>query len=493
MSDNKTLDINVAIATITPAASDEALQIFDDKHKKKHDEPHHHESSNHPLMPHHKQPEHHEPGSSSDHPEVFEKENKKMIVLGNISDEQHHKPRTASRGKSDSEQESDPHHRPKGKGPSDNLMRPTAARVLEVQELEERRKKKEQPAAAISPKRTGGEKDWTPSDRLLRPTQSRLQDAKEWEAHKERAPYDDDIWWDLRKPAELAKVNPNTPSKLHEPTASFAKSVRPKYEAPPEVTPTKDLPPAHHQHVTPIESDSPLLKQTTATSLHSKRTEIHPPEPPKHVPQLKLVSQATGPQNVASKLSSDTISSKLHKYKTRDQAQQELLAKQEQQHAGHKTASPAQTKKVTGVSSRLMELNESLKQSTRTKVTKVVNDPREAGWAKVHGKTHIPTIEEMHDHMAKNEGGSGQHNNQTSNSTIASHEHNSSGSIMNSAEMNEGHHNEHGLYPDEQQQHQQHHDTHHHHHHHGGNDNNEEDTQSREEELAQGVNTLEVN
>lgn len=479
----KPLDLGVATATILPAKSEDALQIFDRKELPIEDD-----MPIPPPAPVQAQ----EPSNGPENPAVFEKEKGRKIVLGTIDDADKvspsktvkvtpkrntspNKARNSSPRRSVSPRVRDsPNNNEspsKIREPSASLMKTTAARVRDVQVLEDRKQKKD-PNSSPQKKREGEDRNYQPSERLLRPTQSRIMDVREWEAHKERQKYEDDIWWEMRKPAETAKVNPNTPSKLHEPTASFAKQVRPKYEAPKEETktPVKEV----HRLPAKIDQDSPLLKKTTAAKVQSWKSEVTPPEPPK--PHLNLESKTTGPQNVQSKLSYDTASSKLNKWKTKEQQQAEQ----------QKPASPGpnQTKKVAHVSPRLLELNESLKMSVKSKVVKNNSDPRESGWAPIHGKVHIPTIEEMHDHLVRQ-----YHHEQ---STISSHP-NSSGSAMNSGDIDDHHEHHQVVYPDEQHhgEEQQHHEEEQEQQHHEEEESRPEDDEHLQ--LSENLQTLDVN
>lgn len=301
---------------------------------------------------------------------VFEKKNKQMIVLGNIEEEeekarlkaeQEAKDKAKQKRKSTSPRpqrntdtpqslQSDDSAPLKVKEPSESLMRATAARVRDSQVLEDRKRDKE---GAKSPSRRKSlDAAPGPSERLLRPTQARIMDVKEWENHKERSKYEDDIWWELRKPSETAKPKPNTPSKLHEPTAAFSKQVRSKYD--PATAAAIESPPKEVHVPAKIDDNSPLLKRTMATKVNTwKQTEVVV-ESPK--PVLQLYSHQSGPHNVGSKLFYDTKASQLNKFKGKEEKEKELEKK---------TASPADAKKVKGVSPRLLELNQSLKHSVR--------------------------------------------------------------------------------------------------------------------------------
>jgi hypothetical protein len=429
---------------------------------------------------------------------VYEAEKGKKIVLGTIAPTDKPRstsPRTANRNgrKSASPQRKS---RPstgnsnvtatttdkpatKFKEVSESLMKPTAARVRDGEVLDERKRHKS-PEKNISPSRrksvetvntdtppSSASSNVGPSERLLRPTQSRISEQKEWQSHKERSKYEDDIWWELRKPAELAKVKPGTPSKLTEPTASFAKSVRPKYDAAAakiEATPPKESVP--HPLPAPINVDSPLLKKTYAATINSwKQNEI------KHEvnkPVLDLPSQVTGPQHVSSKLSYDTKSSVLNKWKSKEQLEKQKQSSSPSAAASSSSSGAAATKKVKEPSSRLLELNESTRLSQRPKAAKSTVDPRESGWHLDHKKPHIPTIDDMHDAMIRTH--SAHHHNHTKgdmhsqscNSTILTGSDrdlnpDSSGSAMNS---HDDHYDENdGVHEHPHHHHQQYHES----------------------------------
>lgn len=386
--------------------------------------------------------------SQVDQSAIFEKKNKKMIVLGSVTEEEekarlvaeqeakekaerlkHQKARKSTSPRHPRNTEtpqsllSDDSAPVKVKEPSESLMRATAARVRDSQVLEDRKREKETAKSPSRRKSDNGSASYTPSERLLRPTQARVMDVKEWEAHKERSKYEDDIWWELRKPNETAKPNPNTPSKLYENTAAFSKQIRNKYD--PATAAVLASPPREVHIPAKIDDNSPLLKKTTAAKVQTWRQTEIVQESPK--PVLKLVSNQSGPHHVESKLFYDTKASQLQKYKSKEEAEKELEKK---------TASPASGKKVKGVSPRLLELNESLKNSVRPKYDKVEGDRRESGWTTVR-KTHIPTIEEMHDTLVRSSG-----------SVVYSHR-DSSGSAFDSRDHEDDHHENNHLEPDQ--------------------------------------------
>jgi hypothetical protein len=259
---------------------------------------------------------------------------------------------------------------------SDRLLKPTASRVRDNQVLEEKKRQKD-----ASPPKRKIDNNYVPSDRLMKTTQSRIASVKEWETHKERSKYEDDIWWEMRKPAEAARIKPGTPSKLYDATTSYAQSTRVKYDKQPESPPKEIVIPAK------IDSESPLLKKTLATKASTWKPEIvvESPKPGK----LVLPSQQTGPQHVESKLGCETKSSRLNKWRNKEEETQQLASP---------PSAPSSAHKVKEVSPRLLELNESLKYSVRPKAARPAADPRELGWnTKCSFKPHIPTLDELHE------------------------------------------------------------------------------------------------
>ena len=439
----------VLTATIVPANSDNALQIFEKREEQPQVQVQPEENSNQNTQSENNVSRVNSVASTDvDKTAVFEKKKGKMIVLGSIDNEGHqavsknNKTRMRSISPREGRKSSPRHQRSletpqtvqseqtepfKVREPSESLMKSTAARVRDLQVLEERKKG----TYNSPPKRKSVENSWTPSESLLRPTQARIMDGKEWEAHKERSKYEDDIWWELRKPAETAKPKPNTPSKLFEKTASFSKTIRPKYD-PQAAAPA--TPPKEVHHLPPkINNDSPLLKATTAAKMQSwKQTEIVPEQPK---PVLHLYSNQSGPQQVQSKLCYDTKAAALNRWKSKEQLEKE---------AAEKVSPNPNGKKVKGVSPRLLELNESLKYSVKPKYEKTNVDPREVGWTTVR-RTSIPTIEEMHDTLVRSSG------------SIVFSQRDSSGSALTSQEYDEEGHRH--IAPEETEDGHHHHDV----------------------------------
>lgn len=65
--------------------------------------------------------------------------------------------------------------------------------------------------------------------RLMKPTKNRLNDMKEWQDRIENKKYEDDIWWEKRKPLKTAKEMPNVTSRLFQPTKAYLCGKREKF------------------------------------------------------------------------------------------------------------------------------------------------------------------------------------------------------------------------------------------------------------------------
>lgn len=253
--------------------------------------------------------------------------------------------------------------------PSQRLLRTTAARVRDQSILETRKKDK---VLEVTPPKKKVD-NYTPSSRLLTTTQCRVSDVKEWEAHKERAKYENDIWWEARKPGATAKQNPSTPSKLLATTTAYDSAKRAKHD-PHKV----DSPPAVPSERVKINEKSPLLKPTTA--LHYNTWKVEPPKP--EFPSLVLEAHSTGPA-VQSKVNYETAAFQHAQWKNRQQKEDEIQAR---------PISPG-GRKISEVSPRLLDLNKNLKAAARAKVLKVDDDPRESGWRKSFAKSQIPEVD----------------------------------------------------------------------------------------------------
>lgn len=273
------------------------------------------------------------------------------------SDGSHEPPRSAERT-----------GRSKIYSPSDSLARTTKARICDQLMLENARKAKDPPKVKIP------HAGYQPSERLLRTTQARIADTKEWEAAKDRVNYDDDIWWELRRPAPCAHVKAEVPSKLMEPTTAFKQSVRKKKD---EAEKEKIVSP--HKETATINPASPLLKMTRTSIGHSWKPEQQPPAEP--APSLVLLGAQTGPQ-VQSKVMEETVATIHSRWVPKTQEVQEVVA-------------PA-TKYAKPPSERLLAYNASMRHQARDKAVKDLGDPRERGWdVRNIGKETIPTLDEV--------------------------------------------------------------------------------------------------
>jgi hypothetical protein len=259
---------------------------------------------------------------------------------------------------------------PPVKTASNRLLKTTAARMNDQQILETRKKDRE--SEIISPKKKID--NYIPSPRLLATTQARVADVKEWEAHREKAKYEQDIWWEARKPAIGAKVDPSTPSKLFESTSAYDNSKRDKH-----ITVKNDNPPSTPPEPVKINVKSPLLKPTVAVLYSAWKV-----DPPKQEQQnLVLESQVTGP-SVQSKFNQDTAASQHARWKSKEQKEKEEIQTRPVSPPG---------RKVSEVSPRLLDLNTNLKAAARSKARKTDEDPRESGWKTSYSKSDIPEVD----------------------------------------------------------------------------------------------------
>lgn len=218
---------------------------------------------------------------------------------------------------------------------------------------------------------------YSPSSRLLTTTQCRVADVREWEARKERAKYENDIWWELRKPHPTAKVNPSTASKLFCTTTAYDSAKRSKH-----IPQNVDSPPpaVSSPEKIKINEKSHLLTPTNAVKRGGWKVE---PPPKPEQPNLVLEARNTGPV-VPSKLNQETTTFQLSSWKYKQQKEQAEIQP--------RAVSPG-TKKVSMVSPHLLDLNKNLKAGARSKVQGSNNDPRESGWKNSFAKSPIPAID----------------------------------------------------------------------------------------------------
>jgi hypothetical protein len=232
--------------------------------------------------------------------------------------------------------------------PSESLSRTTKCRIADQEKLEIDRHKNDIRHAKIA-------SHYTPSDSLMKTTQARVADIREWEASKERVNYDDDIWWELRRPAPLS-THHDVGSKLHEPTKAFKQSVRDKHEK--KVETRAESPVKEHIKIDPT---SPLLKGTFCSISNSWK--VGPPVEAEHVPQL--ATQSSGPQ-VHSKVFEDTTATLQAKWKPKSP----------------EPVPDTSSRTVKPPSDRLLAYNSAMRAAYKDKLcnTKPAEDPREKGW-----------------------------------------------------------------------------------------------------------------
>ena len=285
--------------------------------------------------------------------------------------------------------------RPKSASPSEFLLKTTAARVCDGQELERRRSTiivQEALSHGITKKPSVVP---PPSERLMKTTEARMSDVRAWQSNKGVIKHDDDIWWEQRKPLEgTAKCHIKVESRLFEPTTSHIYSQRKKH--PLRATPDKTAPPASAEkspipvvsspplHVAKINTESALLRPTFNSQVKNVKNQPIPPPPP----EMDLPSHLSGPQNVPSRLFAATTSTRCAKWKNREDLSQEEAALQAKQN-------PGSAKKVKAPSEHLLSYNAAMRRSARTKATKQAPDEREAGWNSAFRKDHIPSVDEV--------------------------------------------------------------------------------------------------
>jgi len=301
--------------------------------------------------------------------------------------------RKISRGPSlDNEGFSSPRNSPdKPFTPKGSLFKLTQSRMKEVEATEAKMKEMQELREEETLKRalsftkevkTDAAKKGGPSERLLKTTQARIIDTRELELRKDRIDASQDIWWDIRKQAELASKRPGVQSKLYEPTVAYLASNRTKhplkkasFNGLPE-TPEKE-----HVAVQKINEESPLLKPTRSSVIGMYGKDLSVLE---EVPTFQPTLLTTN-DNVKSKLLEPTRAMDAGKYKSKEQIAEEEAA----EIAAAKAAAP----KVKDVSERLVTLNANLKHSSRPKLIKTEGDPREEGWKSEYGQAFIPEPE----------------------------------------------------------------------------------------------------
>jgi hypothetical protein len=267
---------------------------------------------------------------------------------------------------------------------SDSLMRTTAARENERAAWETQLEEKK---VAASPQPVRKQNlNYVPAERLLKPTQSRLNARKQWEEELRNRPFEDDIWWEKRKPAQCVSESKKnqTASRLNEPTLAALNGKREKFPMKKDDpsrphSPSKDTHTSSSAlHVAKIDANSPLLKSTCAQhhmQMDKEGNLLYPPEVRSPVP-IVLEGKATGPA-VASKLMYHTKSFENSKWSNNNEEERSPS----QSPSKHAAAKPP--------SSRLLEFNASMNAQRREKLVKPEEDEREVGWNSFHTKERI--------------------------------------------------------------------------------------------------------
>jgi len=196
--------------------------------------------------------------------------------------------------------------------PSASMLQTTAARLSDIHEREEHKRRQSEPAYT-APKVSH---PVAVSERLLEPTQSNISAVKAWEEEKEHAKYADDIWWELRKPVPLATFKGEVHSKVNEPTESFKQSIRTKlsHSTSQSNTPRES---ATSSPARPIAIDSHLLKATHASVQATWRATSHDSENDNAelgVLHLEAAEAYDHDHHVHSRLHQDTMAARQQRY-----------------------------------------------------------------------------------------------------------------------------------------------------------------------------------
>lgn len=261
--------------------------------------------------------------------------------------------------------------------PSDRLIKPTASQEIDRITWDQQVKDK---TIAVSPQPVKKQDpNYVLPEGLTKLTQSRLAERREWEEHLKNKDYEDDIWWEKRKPTPRAQKL-DVPSKLKEPTIAVLNCKRAKHPLKSDDRQGVQSPSKEQGHLFPAKIDvtSPLLKTTTATKLgqvDKQGNPKNPPEPPVNKP-LEMATKGSGPQ-VGSKLWRETKSYEHSKWSNKPE----------------EVTAPTPPKAVRPPSARLLEFNAAMNAQKRDKATKPEGDEREKGWDSWHIKEHIPSLE----------------------------------------------------------------------------------------------------
>lgn len=261
-------------------------------------------------------------------------------------------------------------------GPSEALLRTTAARIYEREAWGAHLEEKRVLSSPMPIKKP--DPNYVPGERLLKTTQSRIHERRQWEEIVKNKQYEDDIWWEKRRPAPVVQHKKKVASRLNEPTVAALHGKRDKFQLKKETERSRiESPPRdRYANVAPIDVHSPLLRSTTAclrTQVDKEGNLLHPPEDVRHEPVMP--SKLSGPQ----------VSSKLMQH-TRSYESAKWVEKKPEE----KTLSPRLLATLKPPSARLLEFNTAMKAQSRDKATKKEADKREQGWNYYHHKDKIP-------------------------------------------------------------------------------------------------------
>jgi hypothetical protein len=249
---------------------------------------------------------------------------------------------------------------------------------------------------------------------LLKITQARISDMRELVDRKTRVKHADDPWWESRNPKvydKSPKKYADVQSRLNRSTAAYEQSRRPKASLnntePPSFSfgggamskkppsPEKVLSPPKSANnssrvIKPIGHDSHLLKPTSESQQscwHGKSDRLSIERT--HTPGLQLETRikGSGPKDINSRLSVETMAVASSKWKSKED-----LSAEEKKH--HEQLHCKQTIKIQATSAKLLKPTVAMKHNQTTKRGKLVKDAREEGW-NVFGITKDTQIPEV--------------------------------------------------------------------------------------------------
>jgi hypothetical protein len=232
----------------------------------------------------------------------------------------------------------------------------------------------------------------------MKPTQSRIHERRQWEEYLKNKPYEDDIWWEKRKPAPVAiPAHKNSvQSRLTEPTVAALHGKREKHPVKKEDLSRVESPSREHvTSVAKIDIHSPLLKSTCAFNHQQVDREgnlLYPPED-NRVKTIQLEGKHSGP-TVTSKLMQNTKSFEHSKWTSSNASHSSGGSDGERKDSSMSAiASPRRSSldKMKPPSARLLEFNTAMNAQRREKVIRPEPDKREMGWNQFHHKDKIPT------------------------------------------------------------------------------------------------------